>query len=155
MVSDREDRGQVILIGAIALAFIILGVVVVLNGVLYVETLSSGPSSQSASNAEVVEQEVDRGVGCLLEQVNNESSLGPTDISLLKNHAEDNISTYSDAYRNTTIGSKPTYIDIKYKESNTISSGGVLNISNSTITITYDSNELSYQQNRTIEPGCP
>lgn len=145
MVSDREDRGQVILIGAIALAFIILGVVVVLNGVLYVETLSSGPSSQSASNADVVGHEVERGVGCLLEKVNNESTVH------LADHAKDNISTFNDAYQNTTIGSTTTYVNITYDSSIL----GSLNITSSNVTITYESNDLSYEQTRTIEPGCP
>ncbi|SDD37409.1 hypothetical protein [Natrinema hispanicum] len=52
----RRNRGQVILIGAITLAFILLGIVVVFNGVLYTETLSSSATSQSTADAEVIEQ---------------------------------------------------------------------------------------------------
>ncbi|ELY87604.1 hypothetical protein C483_16933 [Natrialba hulunbeirensis JCM 10989] len=66
----QRDRGQVILIGAIALAFIILGIVVVFNGVLYTETISSSATSQSAADAAVTQHELEKGVAGIIHRQN-------------------------------------------------------------------------------------
>ncbi|MFC7232251.1 hypothetical protein ACFQMM_14245 [Saliphagus sp. GCM10025308] len=58
---DRE-RGQLVLISAVTIAFILLGVVVVFNGVLYTQTLSSSASGQTVSDAERTAAEVTQGV---------------------------------------------------------------------------------------------
>ncbi|MDS0474134.1 hypothetical protein [Natrinema sp. 1APR25-10V2] len=147
MVSDGDDRAQLLLIGAITLAFIILGVVVVFNGVLYTETLSSGGTSQSASNADAVELEVEQGVGCLLKEVNNDTST----ISLLDDHAEDNISTFSDSYRNRTVRSTSAAVTVRYDGINITGS-----IDDVNIIVTYDTNELHFKREMTVGPGdCP
>ncbi|WP_254523235.1 hypothetical protein [Natrinema caseinilyticum] len=146
MVTGHTERAQVILIGAIALAFIILVVVVVFNGVLYTETLSSGGTSQSASNAHVVEYEVEQSVGCLLENVDEESSATGT---TLADYAEENITALSNSYRNTTLESTATAVTIS---TNDVSkSGGTLEAN---ITIAYDSAGISSERTRTVEAGC-
>ncbi|QLG50540.1 hypothetical protein [Natrinema halophilum] len=142
MVSERRERAQVILIGAIALAFIILGIVVVFNGVLYTETLSSGSASQSASNADVVEHEVEQSIGCLLTKVDESGGL--------VDNAEDNITVFRDAYRNSKLESTTAAVNIT--SINVTVGGGT---TQATVTITYDSAELSYERNQTIEAGCP
>ena len=68
MVTDEHSRGQVILIAAIALAFIILGVVVVFNGVLYTETISSSSTSQATADAELTEHELETALRNMSEQ---------------------------------------------------------------------------------------
>lgn len=133
--SDGRDRGQVILIGAITLAFIIIGVVVIYNGVLYTETLSSADTGQSADVVETTEREIEQGIGCILasEEIDDEDR-------------EDEIKAFADLYRNSTAESSPavvtiTDIDPDPKE----------------VTVTYDSADLSYV--RTIEniseDDCP
>ncbi|MFB1062993.1 hypothetical protein [Natrinema sp. H-ect4] len=151
MVSERRERAQVILIGAIALAFIILGIVVVFNGVLYTETLSSGGTSQSASDADVIELEIEQGVGCLLERVENESAQNGTD---LQNQTRENISAFSSSYQNTTVRSTTTSVNLSAIEVHT-SDTNKSHIENASLTIEYYSNSLSYKQNRTIVTGCP
>jgi len=148
MVSERDDRAQLILIGAITLAFIILGVVVVFNGVLYTETLSSGGTTQSASTADTVELEVEQGVGCLLEEVNDDTST----TSLLDDHAEDNISTFSDSYQNATVHSTPATVTVSYDGINI----DVSSITDVSIIVAYDTNELHFRREMTVEPAdCP
>lgn len=129
MVTDDRSRGQIILIGAITLAFIILGIVVVFNGVLYTETLSSGSSSQSAADATVTELEIEQGIACVLAR-------GDKDV-------EKNITAFNDAYRNATAGSMTAAVNI--------SVGNSADPQSTNITITYDSNGLSYEQERMIE----
>lgn len=146
---DRSDRGQVILVGAIALAFIIMGAVVVFNGVLHTSTLSSGETGASATTVGTAELEVDRGIGCLLEHINTESS----NETHLKTYAEENISTFGTAYGNTTVESTPAAVTVT--EHDTAVDPATSNISHSNVTVTYDTHDISYERNQTIEAGCP
>ncbi|MXV63996.1 hypothetical protein GS429_18395 [Natronorubrum sp. JWXQ-INN-674] len=135
---DRPDRGQIILIGAITLAFIILGVVVVFNGVLYTETLSSADTGQSASTAETTELEIEQGIGCLIASDEVDES-----------ELNDEIRDFNKVYQNATAHSRPAAVNIGNIEENNDGDGR-------NVTITYDSNDLSYTQTRTIKEGdCP
>ncbi|ELY60755.1 hypothetical protein [Natronolimnohabitans innermongolicus] len=140
----RPDRGQVILIGAIALAFIILGVVVVFNGVLYTETLSSADTGQSGSDAEVTELEIEQGIGCLLERLEDEHEDKEGDVN--NTIIKQNISSFAEHYRNATAHSSPKDIHIEYVEEGT---------ENVTVSVSYTSSDLNYDRELTIEPGCP
>ena len=72
--NTNRDRGQLILIGALALAFILLGVVVVYNGVLYTETISSSSTGQSVSHAEIADDELERGIQGVIQRENLEEN---------------------------------------------------------------------------------
>lgn len=153
MVTHNDDRtrGQIILIGAIALAFIILGVVVVFNGVLYTETVSSGSSSQSASAADVTATEVNQSVECLLEALNENKTFD--DEAGDKTEVANEVRSLSGHYRNTTARATPGIVNISVEDST-----ADVNISDGTVdyvnvTVTYDSHDLSY--NRTHEKLKP
>ncbi|NGM67535.1 hypothetical protein G6M89_00685 [Natronolimnobius sp. AArcel1] len=148
MVTEDHSRGQVILIGAIALAFIILGVVVVFNGVLYTETVSSGSSSQSASTADVTNTEVNQSIGCLLAALNDDEDF-TADTDDLGNEIE----PLSDHYQNVTAQSSPSVQTITLDEYERDGE----EIVNTTVSIRYDSSDLSYTQElEEIEPDdCP
>ncbi|MFA9415491.1 hypothetical protein [Natrinema sp. HArc-T2] len=136
MVSDDRTRGQVILIGALSLAFIILGIVVVFNGVLYTETLSSVTTGQGVSDASVTEQEIKHGIGCLIDQDPGNAS-------------EKNLSKFSTSYQNTTVNSESSIVSI---------SSNRINSSAFNITIEYDSADGTYtKENLTINgtEDCP
>ncbi|SFC10648.1 hypothetical protein SAMN05444422_104299 [Halobiforma haloterrestris] len=142
MVTDLEgtDRGQIILIGAITLAFIILGVVVVFNGVLYTETISSGASSQSATTEDVTGYEVEQHLECLLATHDDSSGV------------ENDLEAYTDAYRNVSSQSSAGVTNVSVAD-DSIDASGPINV-----TITYDTHEFSYNQTREIDPGngnCP
>ncbi len=154
------------LIGAVALAFIVLGVVVVFNGVLYTETLSSGETSQSASSAETTELEVRQGVGCLIaeyegDQTGNNQLVdgGEVQPSLVESNLENDIENYSVLYRNATAHSQPTVV---HAEANDDLADKIdvddneVDIENVTVTISADSTDQRYD--RTIDvssEGCP
>ncbi|WP_312910395.1 DUF7261 family protein [Natronosalvus caseinilyticus] len=101
---DRE-RGQLVLISAVTIAFILLGVVVVFNGVLYTQTLSSSASGQTVSDAERTAAEVTQGVLTVAEQRDqvavNSSNSGP----LL-----DDVEAFLDQYQNRTATNRPAII---------------------------------------------
>ncbi|WP_245852974.1 hypothetical protein [Natrinema ejinorense] len=143
-----DDRAQLILIGAIALAFVILGIVVVYNGVLFTETLSSSETSQSASSAAVTEHELNQSVGCLLVWVEAESS---AEDESLEDLAETNVSRFDSAYRNATVQSTPAVVQLSDIDAN--ASGE--DLQNVTVTTEYESHSLSYNRTRTIDKGCP
>lgn len=62
--TDR-DRGQLVLIGAISIAFILLGVVVVFNGVQYTETVNNGGAGSDLSEVRTIESELQTGIEAL------------------------------------------------------------------------------------------
>ncbi|NUB91195.1 hypothetical protein HTZ84_12380 [Haloterrigena sp. SYSU A558-1] len=144
---DRPDRGQVILIGAVALAFIVLGVVVVFNGVLYTETLSSGETSQSASSAEATELEVRQGIACLAAESEDKANL------------TQGIQDFDGLYQNATAHAQPAAVTVDVNEStiNYTTTDSVSTLEGHvTVTVSYDSSEQRY--NRTLEVApeeCP
>lgn len=140
MVTDERTRGQVVLIGAIALAFILFGIVVVFNGVLYTETLSSGTAGQGVSEANVTEYEIERTVGCILDKD------GIDDGSI-----ESNIESFDSMYRTTTVNSEPAIMAIDHTNVNASKTPPIADIE-----ITYDSADGTYTHERRIDANdCP
>ncbi|AGB15908.1 hypothetical protein Halru_1294 [Halovivax ruber XH-70] len=78
MVIDRptSDRGQLVLIGAISLAFILLGVVIVFNSVQYTETIDSGGANDDISEIRTIESEIQTN----LETLSEEQSVDDSDV---------------------------------------------------------------------------
>lgn len=157
-----------ILIGAVALAFIVLGVVVVFNGVLYTETLSSADTGQTASGAEATELEVRQGIGCLVaeyegDQTTNDELLndsGGVEPSFVKSNLENDIENYSTLYQNATAHSQPTAVHVAINDDGLIDKidvdDGEVKIENVTVTISTDSTDHRYD--RTIDVSseeCP
>jgi len=114
----RRNRGQVILIGAITLAFILLGIVVVFNGVLYTETISSSSTSQSTADAEVVGQNLEQDLVEIANQTNwNEGEF------------KSNITSsggFADQYRNVTASSRSVFVNVSSPESEEIAEYGYI-----------------------------
>lgn len=143
MVTDATDsrsRGQIILIGAITLAFIILGIVVVFNGVLYTETISSGTASQGGSSAAVTDAELEQSIGCILTRYDQTET----------SQAEDEIEAFGELYRNVSAQSETTLITVSDVEVRPAGSD-----INATVNVTYDTHDLRYDQQREIESNCP
>ena len=97
-----RDRGQLVLIGAITLAFILLGIVVVFNGVQYTETINTGDAGQSAEDVRLTESEL---VGIVSEVEENGLD-------------EDELETVFDYYANSTAEQRPVAISVTYEDSN-------------------------------------
>ncbi|EMA42940.1 hypothetical protein [Halobiforma nitratireducens] len=117
MVTERSgsegiagDRAQLILIGALALAFIILGVVVVFNGVLYTETISSGSSGQAASEATVTEHEINTGIAGLAHRTNTDNELDDA----TQFEAELDVEAFTASYLETTANSQPAATGVEF-----------------------------------------
>ncbi|MFP9190371.1 DUF7261 family protein [Natronosalvus vescus] len=127
-----HDRGQLVLIAAITIAFILLGVVVVFNGVLYTQTLSSSASTQTVSDTDRTMLEVTDGV-CAVSP-NGE----------LDDAAMDDL---QDRYPSVRSGSTAAAVTIEYTHPD-----------NSTVnvTVTYASTDLEFTRTETVDlEDCP
>jgi hypothetical protein len=90
----RSDRAQLILVGAVAIAFIVLGLAVVFNTVLYTENVASTGAASAPRDAQIVKNEVDVGLKGLVERVNHQTK--PKTNSQANTNLTDNVSAYSD-----------------------------------------------------------
>ncbi len=133
MVTDERlthdrNRGQLILIGAITLALLIISIVIVFNGVLFTETLSTGATSQSSSDAGTVEAEITHAVACIQQNGGDESD----------------VVEFTDLYTDATTNQQPvvTNIDVNAVDE---------------VEVTYDSNDVSYSTTLSDidEDDCP
>ena len=127
---DGRDRGQLVLIGAITIAFILLGVVVVFNGVLYTQTLSSSASGQTLSEADRVELEIEDAV-CVADAHGN----------VTRDLDGDFIEEYLNS--STASSSSVTTID----EDIEVDGDSV------TVDVTYTSSDLEYDRTIVIDTG--
>lgn len=115
--TNSRDRGQIVLIGAITLAFIVLGIVVVFNGILYTEALSPGASSQSATDVETVEHELADGVGGIVHYENVEGK--GEELDSYEGNLTEHINAsgeFGDQYRHSTTNSRPVVANVSFNE---------------------------------------
>lgn len=102
-----------ILIGAVAIAFILLTLVILFNGVLFTETVSNSETKDSTTQAEIVEAELEDGLKELIEQ-----ELDGT-IDLTENENQDlRIATdeYSEEYGDSVSNSRPASVEVVLAE---------------------------------------
>lgn len=131
VIGGPRDRGQVILIGAIVIAFVLLGVVVVLNGVVYTEEVSSSASSGSVSSAETMHEGMASTIqDVVVREYDDDYLVGDEDA------AERNIT----AYLNAT------------NELHSDTSGSVIVVRD--VTVETDDDELERAKNDTIGPSA-
>lgn len=71
-LGPTDDRGQLILIGAIAIALIIVGVVLVVNTALFTEVVGSEGTVETAKESGVAAEELSGSVSALVHQENVE-----------------------------------------------------------------------------------
>ncbi len=106
MVGGRRDRGQLLLVGAVAIAFIILGVIVVFNGVLYTQTISAGDSVEGIDDVSTAERELERGIQGVVQRTNLRESADWDDFE----------KEFVSSYRNTKTNSKPAIVDVSVED---------------------------------------
>ena len=104
--TQKSDRGQLVLIGALALAFILLGVVVVFNGVQYTETVSSGEASESTEDVRITSAEMERGIAGMLDHSDIDES---TDTNTVEAYIED----YAEIYAESRAQERPVSTTIE------------------------------------------
>jgi hypothetical protein len=107
----RSDRAQLILVGAVAIAFIVLGLAVVFNTVLYTENVASTGAASEPRDAQLLNKQVRVGSAGLVDRVNaNASWESQTDAY---DALKENISKYSSGLANVTGASKPVSVAVE------------------------------------------
>jgi len=90
---ERSDRAQLILVGAVAIAFIVLGLAVVFNTVLYTENVASTGAADAPRGAETLNGEVEYGAKSLVARTNLDGNW--LDNSTARTGTKSNVSKYS------------------------------------------------------------
>lgn len=114
-VPDRAgDRAQLMLVGAVAIAVVFLGLVVVFNTVLF--TASSSPTEplESAEEARAFDQQVRNDTRMILNRVSHES--GDSECTLLENfcaYARENLTDYALMMSTSRANTGPVYASVR------------------------------------------
>lgn len=102
--SDR--RGQMLIIGAVAIGVLLITMVLVMNSFLFAQNIESEGVPPSTENAEEAQQFVETNFGALLIHVNNAESDNPTAAY------DANATSASDEALNLTLDTEATVFDV-------------------------------------------
>ncbi|MDG5820346.1 hypothetical protein [Natronococcus sp. A-GB7] len=142
-----RERGQIVVLGAIALAVVVFGIVVMVGGS---EVGSSTAPGADTGEQAVVEAELEYGIGCLLENANER-----TDEERLEAAAADDLEAFTDRYRDARAHSTGTLVDVELEDVGLERVGGEDELENATVRVTADSADRRTKRMLTIEAGCP
>ncbi|MDZ7730675.1 MAG: hypothetical protein U5K37_06780 [Natrialbaceae archaeon] len=96
------------LVGAVAVSIILLSLVVLFNGILFAETVSSSHSKDAATRALVVEHELEQAAQGIVDReydlLAHPVTIGPTETAL-EDHA--------DLYSQTMLNSRPAKVEFE------------------------------------------
>jgi hypothetical protein len=94
-----EDRGQLVLVGAVAIAFVLIGLVVLFNGVVFTENVGSEGAVVDAKSSGATTVSIERGVGQAAHTVHTNQKYDTSDDSELETHLEDNVTEFNTWHR--------------------------------------------------------
>jgi len=160
---SRSERAQLLLVGAIAIALVLIGLVVVFNTVLYTDTTSPTETLESADEAETMNQQIRNDTRRIMWLVANES--GSTDCTISDGYctqAKQNITTYSQGLTQSAGHTGPVFVNITVNElSGTSGSLGAGVISSCTadlcanITVVYETEQFRYKRTQEVGTAAP
>ncbi|AHG00821.1 hypothetical protein HALLA_09350 [Halostagnicola larsenii XH-48] len=148
---QSRDRGQVLLVGAIAIAFVLLALVAVFNGVVYTETASSNAASHERAPAESTTHGLVDGVEHLVTSAWDEETESFDD------GLEGEIDEYVEQYQRTTATSERVVVSAeatviendsagrRHNDDRASSAGEYVNL-----TVRYDSSTVSTERTHRI-----
>lgn len=119
MVSDyrsvvRGDRAQLLLVGAIAIAIVLIGLTTVLNSAVFTENVAGGSSAEVTGDVTEFDREAVGTARSLVLRVNHESvyrSEGPLDANV-----RGNVSGYSSILSESYADTGSVYVNITYED---------------------------------------
>ncbi|AGB36979.1 hypothetical protein [Natronococcus occultus] len=138
-----RDRGQLLVLGAVALAIVVLGFVAAVGTIGTASSPGTGPDA-------VVEAELERGIGCLLVRANERSAT--TDPETLERTVETDLEAFAAGYG--AVRSTATTIEL---EDVVLERGGdgTAAVDRATVRVTSDAPDRHAERTRSIEAGCP
>lgn len=100
----NTDRGQLILVGAIAIALILLGLVLIVNTALFTQVVGSEGTVESAKEGGVSGQEIGAGIAAFVAEENrNGRTVAPSDFDNLE-----------EAMTNRSLESSGSFVSLEY-----------------------------------------
>lgn len=114
MVADqgRRDRGQLILVGCLALALVIIGIGAVINTTLYTESASPALSNVQIDDASTFNLETRRGTRALVHRINHREAI--RDGAALHDQVEGSVNNYSELLAVSYARTEPAVVDVVY-----------------------------------------
>jgi len=112
---DERSRAQLILVGAVAIAFIVMGLVVVFNTVLYTENVASTGSVSEPREAQRMNQVIRTGTKGMVAGVNADvkwNDSASSDDGDARDPVLANLSTYSEGLLNVTADRRPGFVSV-------------------------------------------
>ncbi|WP_435360352.1 DUF7261 family protein [Haloarchaeobius sp. DFWS5] len=109
--ADDRSRAQLVLVGALAIAFIVLGIVVVFNTVLYTENVDSAGSASAVGETVELQTEAGGDVARIGRAVNEgNQSVGVA--NGIETQLWRNVSSYSQLLRESYATDSPVIVDV-------------------------------------------
>jgi hypothetical protein len=120
-----DDRGQLLLIGALTIAIIVVGGVVLLNGMKYTDTVGSSGTASAVADSERLSAMVETDLRHLATRVDND-----TDLLSFESAFRENVSQFNRYYSRAASARGSTFMNVSINASAS-ASGWVLNQSSS------------------------
>lgn len=113
MVADRRrDRGQLILIGCLSVALVVIGIGLVINTTLYTESASPALSNVQVEDAETFNLETRRGTRSLVHRLNlGDPERGNGELETI---VTDGVENYSELLAVSYARTEPATVDVSY-----------------------------------------
>lgn len=145
-VEGFGDRGQLMLVGAVSMALILLGLVVVFNTVLYTDTKSASDALEDASEAQAFTQQVRNETQGLALAIYNDTG----DSALPK--FQSNVSAWSEALASSYANTGPVYVEVKCSsDCSSASMGGTVDL-----VVVWVTEKFRYKNTITVQlPSTP
>jgi hypothetical protein len=120
-----DERGQLLLVGAAAIALVIVGSVILLNGLKFTDTVGTQDNFDTTDEAHRTAEMVRRDLSKLTDRVRSDTGLVGFETAIRQN-----ISMYSNRLSNATFADSATFVNVSLNES--ASEGGPLVTQNRT-----------------------
>lgn len=102
-----DDRAQLLLVGGVALALVIVGTVVLLNGMRFQDTIGSKGNEQALQDALRTEGMIQSDLGNLADEIRADAGLVNYGDQMARN-----VSTYGGYYSNLTFNDGIVYVNV-------------------------------------------
>lgn len=111
---ERSGRAQLLLVGSLAIAVVVIGLAVVVNSVLLTENVARSESVGVADEATSFDAEAVRNVREVVLRVNHRSRLRTQD--RITSQINGSIRNYSELLAQTTVRNRGALVDIEYND---------------------------------------
>lgn len=108
----NADRGQLLLVGSVAIAFVILGTTIMLNGMMYQDTIGSQGNEQALRDALRTKEMVRTDMQRLAPRVREDTGRGS-----YRDALRENVSQYGRYYANMSFDDGIVFVNVTLNES--------------------------------------